>query len=209
MSAARRVALIAESRRRGALVVEDDYDSEFRYDVAPLPALAQLDRDCVAYLGTASKTLGPGLRLGWIVGGAALIDDIADRRDRRHDCPPWPAQTALLSMLEEGHLTRLVRSARRRYTRRGPLVRAALDPFGEVTGGAAGMYVTLSLPEQAAARVAGRALAEGVEVPLLADYCRTARRGGLVIGYGGVADAELDRALDVLVRALRAERGKG
>jgi GntR family transcriptional regulator/MocR family aminotransferase len=205
MSAARRVALLAEARRRGALVVEDDYDSEFRYDVAPLPALAQLDRARVVYLGTASKTLGPGLRIGWLVGPRRLVADVARRREVQHDCPPWPAQAALLSMLEEGHLTRLVRAARRQYARRSQLVRAALAPFGEVAGGAAGMYVALELSAAIARRVARRALAEGVEAPLLADYCRTARRAGLVLGYGGVADEELDRALDVLVRALRAE----
>ena len=167
------------------MVVEDDYDSEFRYDVAPLPALAQLDPDRVIYLGTASKTLGPGLRVGWLVAPAPLADEIAGRRDGRHDTPPWPAQRAMLSMLDEGYLTRLVRAARRQYAIRSQAALAALEPFGEVTGGAAGMYLTLSLDPGLAERVARRALDDGVEVPSLADYCRTSVRGGLVIGYRG------------------------
>jgi GntR family transcriptional regulator / MocR family aminotransferase len=205
MSAGRRVALIAEARRRGAAMIEDDYDSEFRYDVAPLPALAQLDPERVIYLGTASKTLGPGLRVGWLVATAAFVDDVGGRRDARHDAPPWPAQRALLSMLDDGYLTRLVRSARRQYATRSQVVQSALAPFGELSGGAAGMYATLSLTRSTAARVARRALADGVEVPLLADYCRTARRGGLVIGYGGVSDVDFASALNIVVRELRAE----
>jgi GntR family transcriptional regulator / MocR family aminotransferase len=205
MSAGRRVGLIAHARRLDLTVIEDDYDSEFRYDVAPLPALAQLDPDRVVYLGTASKTLGPGLRLGWIVGPPSLIDRIAGLRDARHDTPPWPAQRALLSMLEEGHLTRLVRSARRQYAARSRAVQSALEPYGRLTGAAAGMYATLWLDVDRSARVARRALAAGLEVPLLAHYCRTTMRGGLVIGYGGVSDAEFLFAVRTLVAALRAE----
>jgi GntR family transcriptional regulator/MocR family aminotransferase len=209
MSASRRVRLIAESRRRGLTVIEDDYDSEFRYDVAPLPALAQLDADLVVYLGTASKTVGPGLRIGWIVAPQRLVDEIASQRDARHDVPPWPVQRALGSMLAEGHLTRLVASARRQYARRSGALQSALAPFGELTGGAAGMYVTLSLEAPAAERAARMARDEGVEVPLLADYCRTAERAGLVIGYGGIDDDEFEAALGVLVRALRSDPERG
>jgi GntR family transcriptional regulator/MocR family aminotransferase len=88
---------------------------------------------------------------------------------------------------------------------RSAAVQRALGPFGEVSGGAAGMYATLSLRRSTARRVAARALADRVDAPLLADYCRSARRGGLVVGYGGVSDEQLAAALRVLVRALRAE----
>jgi GntR family transcriptional regulator/MocR family aminotransferase len=208
MSASRRVALIDLARQRDLTIIEDDYDSEFRYDVAPLPALAQLDAERVVYVGTASKTLGPGLRLGWMVASESLVDQIARLRDARHDTPPWPAQRALLSMFDEGYLTRLVRAARRQYAERSRAVEGALAGFGELSGGAAGMYATLSLTAAKAARVARRARADGVDVPLLADYCRSATRGGLVIGYGGVTDDEFGVALRVLVRSLRAEEGR-
>ena len=85
MSATTRLALLARAAEIDATVIEDDYDSEFRYDVAPLPALATLDRDRVVYLGTASKTVAPGLRLGWLVAPAALVEQITERRSRAHD----------------------------------------------------------------------------------------------------------------------------
>jgi GntR family transcriptional regulator/MocR family aminotransferase len=106
-------------------------------------------------------------------------------------------------MLDEGYLTRLVRAARRQYARRSQSVQQALGAYGELSGGAAGMYVTLSLEASTAEHVARMARADGVEVPLLADYCRTAARAGLVVGYGGVSDDDFERALRTLARTLR------
>lgn len=202
MSAPRRVALLAEAARRDALVVEDDYDSEFRYDVAPLPALAQLGLDRVAYLGTAAKTVAPGLRIGWLVTTADRAAEIAARRAARHDHPSWPVQRALLSMFEDGHVTRSVRSARRVYAERGDLVRGVLEPHGSLTGDLAGMYLTLALEPALAASVVRLAAADGVEVPSLADYCRGARRAGIVVGFGGPTDEQFGHVLRVLGRAL-------
>lgn len=202
MSAPRRVALLAEAARRGALVFEDDYDSEFRYDVAPLPALAQLGGASVVYAGTASKMLRPGLRIGWMVGDRDLLARIAADRNARHDQPPWPTQRALLSMLRDGHVDKLVRSARRIYAERGRRVSRALERFGEIRGPVAGMYLTVHLPAAVAAAVRADCRAAGFDVPSLADYSRTTRLTGLVVGFGGVTDAELDRALQVLTSSL-------
>jgi GntR family transcriptional regulator/MocR family aminotransferase len=209
LSAPRRFSLLEEARRRSALVVEDDYDSEFRYDVAPLPALAPLDRERVAYLGTVSKSISPALRIGWLVTSADRVEELSRRRAARHDHPSWPVQQALVSMLEEGHLDRLVRSARRVYSRRLELVRNRLGEFGEVVVGAAGMYLTLELPSSTAARVAADAARHGVVVARLREYCRTSRRDGLVIGFGGPTDGELDRAVAALERSLRRTRAAG
>jgi GntR family transcriptional regulator/MocR family aminotransferase len=203
MSGPRRFSLLEEAGRRDCLVIEDDYDSEFRYDVAPLPAMAPLDRERVVYLGTVSKTISPGLRLGWLVTSACRVEQMSRRREARHDHPSWPAQVAVRSMLEEGHVDRLVRSARRVYSRRSELVRRRLSGFGEMVPGAAGMYLTLALSSKAAAAVTADALRQGVDVPRLRDYCRTATRDGLVIGFGGPSDDELDIALKVLERSLR------
>lgn len=202
MSAGRRLALLEEARRRDALVVEDDYDSEFRYDVAPLPALASLDPERVVHLGTASKSVSPGLRLGWLVATADLVTELAERRDRAHDVPSWPVQRAWLSMLRDGHVDKLVRSARRVYAARARLVVDALAPYGPIGQPVAGMYLTLGLLGEVADAVCRDCLAAGIEVPSLALMTRSSDRTGLVVGFGGVTDAGLARALDVLTTAL-------
>jgi GntR family transcriptional regulator/MocR family aminotransferase len=210
MPAARRVALLAEAERRRAVVLEDDYDSQFRYDVAPLPALAALDRRRVVYLGTASKALLPGLRLGWLVAERALVDRMVAARAARHDHPPWPTQRARLSLLRESHLDRAVRAARRVYTARGAQVTRRLARYGRLSAPVAGMYLTLLIEAGVARAVAEDAREAGVEVQLLADLARSDPRAGLVVGFGGVSDADLARALDVLERSLRRRlRGRG
>lgn len=203
MPAADRLTLLATARRDGALVVEDDYDSEFRYDVAPVPALASLDRDRVAYLGTASKSILPSLRLGWSVVPDGSIDAYDAHRELTHDAPPWPVQRAMVTLLRDGYVDAVVRSARRVYAERAPRVVAALSPYAELAGPVAGMYSTWLLPHARAVRVRAAAEDAGFRVNLLRDYCRTARLSGLVVGFGGPTDAELDRALDVLVGVLR------
>lgn len=202
MPAADRLALLATARRDGALVVEDDYDSEFRYDVAPVPALASLDRDRVAYLGTASKAILPSLRLGWSVVPDRLLDAYDAHRSLTHDAPPWPVQRALVTLLRDGYVDAVVRSARRVYAERAPKVVEALAPYAELAGPVAGMYSTWLLPHGRAVRARAAAERAGFRVNLLRDYCRTARLSGLVVGFGGPTDDELDRALAVLVGEL-------
>ena len=196
MSATTRLALLARAAEIDATVIEDDYDSEFRYDVAPLPALATLDRDRVVYLGTASKTVAPGLRLGWLVAPAAMVEQITERRSRAHDMAAWPVQRAFLSMLRDGHVDRVIRSARRTYAQRSALVQARLGCFGTVEGRPAGMYVTLQLSPDQSRRAAAAARVAGFDVPLLTEYTRTSDRHGLVLGFGGCTDAQLATVLD-------------
>ncbi|KRC53600.1 GntR family transcriptional regulator [Nocardioides sp. Root79] len=203
MPAADRLTLLATARRDGALVVEDDYDSEFRYDVAPVPALASLDRDRVAYLGTASKSILPSLRLGWTVVPDRVLDRFDAHRALTHDAPPWPVQRALVTLLRDGYVDAVVRSARRTYAERAPRVVAALEPYAELAGPVAGMYSTWLLPHARAVRARAAAEEAGFRVNLLRDYCRTARLSGLVVGFGGPTDDELDLALDALVSGLR------
>jgi GntR family transcriptional regulator / MocR family aminotransferase len=205
MPAGDRLALLAAARRSGAVVIEDDYDSEFRYDVAPVPALASLDRERVAYLGTAAKAVAPSLRLGWLVAPPALHEAICRRRALRHDAVAWPVQRAFVALLRDGYVDQVVRSARRVYADRAPRVAAVLGRHGVPTGPSAGMYSTWLLPRERAEAAQRAARRAGFEVNLLADYCRTADLTGLVVGFGGVTDAELDAALGVLDRAL-AER---
>ena len=202
MPAADRLTLLEAARRAGATVVEDDYDSEFRYDVAPVPALATLDRTCVAYLGTASKSVAPSLRLGWLVPPPPLLDAINEHRSLTHEAVPWPVQRAFLPLLRDGYVDKVVRSARRVYGERAPRVAGALSPYAELAGPLAGMYSTWLLPQADAVRARNSALEVGYRVNLLADYCRSADLSGLVVGFGGVTDDELDAALAALTRAL-------
>ncbi len=202
MPAEDRLTLLATARRDGAVVLEDDYDSEFRYDVAPVPALASLEPDLVAYLGTASKSVAPSLRLGWLVAPSHLRPDLDRHRRLTHDAPAWPVQRAFWALLRDGYVDAVVRSARRTYAERAPRVVAALAPYAELAGPVAGMYSTWLLPHDRAVRARRAAEAAGFRVNLLADYARSSDLTGLVVGFGGPTDAQLDEALAVLARSL-------
>lgn len=202
MPAATRLRLLADARDHGAVVIEDDYDSEFRYDVAPIPALASLDRTQVAYLGTASKSVGPGLRVGWLVPPPDRLGPLLRHREQTYDMPSWPAQRALLALLREGWVDKVVRTARRVYADRAPRVASALSPYATPAGPAAGMYSTWLMPPDQVRRACSAARTAGFDVAPIARYCRSARMSGLVIGFGGVTDEQLDRALAAIVTAL-------
>jgi GntR family transcriptional regulator/MocR family aminotransferase len=184
LSSAHRHALVADARATATIIVEDDYDSEFRYEVAPIPALASLDRSVVAYLGTAAKAVSPSLRLGWMVPPPALLDPIIRHRQLTHDRPSWPAQRALLTLLRDGWVDQVVRSARRTYRERAPRVAAALAPYGQLAAPLAGMYGTWLLPGPSAIHARDHARVAGFQPFLLDYYCRSATPTGLVIGFG-------------------------
>jgi len=199
----RRVRLLEWARRRDAYVVEDDYDSQFRYDVAPLPTLADLGPDRVVYLGTVSKTFGAGVRLGWMVADPALIDALASARERLHDFTPWPTQRALLALLRDGEWDRLVRTARRKYASRDRLVQRRLEPYGRLSGVGAGIHTTILLDAEVARTVAAEVGRAGVTVATVAESTWTnGDRDGLVIGYGNIGDDDLDRAIDLIADRL-------
>ncbi|UYM05281.1 MocR-like pyridoxine biosynthesis transcription factor PdxR [Solicola gregarius] len=200
----RRVELLAWARARDALVIEDDYDSEFRYDVAPLPTLADLDPRRVVYLGTVSKTIGAGVRMGWLVAEPAVVERLAQAREVLHDFPPWPIQRAILSLLRDGEWDRFVRAARRRYARRDRLVERTLAPYGRLSGVGAGIHTTLLLDGETAAAVAADAARNGVSVATVAESARGRTDvAGLVIGYGNVSDDALQLAIRQVESSLR------
>ncbi|WP_340539597.1 MocR-like pyridoxine biosynthesis transcription factor PdxR [Nocardioides sp. GXZ039] len=202
MSAADRLALLAAATTAEAQIVEDDYDSEFRYDVAPVPALASLDRTRVTYLGTASKSVAPSLRLGWMVPPPELGEAIRRRRAATHDSVPWPVQRAFVTLLRDGYVDKVVRSARRVYAERAPRVVEAMSPYATAAGPSAGMYSTWLMDAERARTARAEARRAGFDVPLLADYTRTSPLTGLVVAFGGVTDAQLDRVLAALRRGL-------
>jgi GntR family transcriptional regulator/MocR family aminotransferase len=202
---ARRNELIRWARRTGAMLIEDDYDSEFRYDVAPLPALAQLDLDRVVHLGTLSKMLSPALRLGWLVASDTMVSRLADFRAEAGDWPGWPMQAALLAMLRDGYLDQSVRRARRLYADRRTHTCATLAPYGQIVGQDAGLHITLLLPNHVDDRhVAADALKAGVVIAPLSEYRRTTPGPpGLVIGYATPTTSDLHKALTLLVQVLQ------
>jgi GntR family transcriptional regulator / MocR family aminotransferase len=203
----RRQALIAWARTAGALIVEDDYDSEFRYDVEPLPALFGLDPGVVVYLGTTAKTLASGLGVGWLVASPGLADRAARAAAALGDRTSEMAQRALLAMISGGDLDRHVRRMRREYARRRAAIVAALGglPGARLLGDTAGLHVVLTLPSGAAAdRLAAEALRREVAVMTLERfYAGRATAHGLVLGYGGATLPQVVRACEVLREILR------
>jgi GntR family transcriptional regulator/MocR family aminotransferase len=189
LSPARRRALIDFSHRTGALIVEDDYDAEFRYDRAPVRALQGLAPDRVLYVGTTSKTLAPALRLGWLVAPPQLIQELRATKALLDDASPTLDQRALALLIEHGHYQRQVRRARGVYcARRDRLVSELKRALPElaITGAAAGLHLAIELPEGADDRAVRDAARErGVLVHSFSQYAVDGHtRPGLAIGYG-------------------------
>ena len=199
----RRQALIGWARSAGALIVEDDYDSEFRYDVAPLPALAGLAPDLVIHLGTTAKTLTPALGVGWLAARQDLVTALATAGAAAAERTCEPAQHALAALLASGDLDRHVRRMSREYARRRAAIVAALGGLpapARLLGGTAGLHVVLELPPGSAAPVAAAAAARGIRVDTLDHYfAGPPAAEGLVLGYGGVTLRQAETAC----RALR------
>ena len=206
LSAARRVALVARARAEGFLVVEDDYDGELRYDVAPLPLLAALGPDVVVHLGTASKLLTPTLGAGWLVAPPAVRAAVVAQRDRAGVRPARAGQRVFAALAAHGDLGRHLRRLRRELAQRRQAVVAAVAAAGmPVCGDAAGAHVVVRLADPAAEEAAVAAAADrGVALDGLARHHTGAPTvAGLVLGYAGPSRAELDRALPVVTAVLR------
>ncbi|GAB2495894.1 MocR-like pyridoxine biosynthesis transcription factor PdxR [Nocardiopsis aegyptia] len=202
----RRERLLAWARETGAMVIEDDYDSEFRYDVAPLPALYGLDPGHVVLLGTLSKTLSPDLGVGWLVAEPDLLRRVAEVRRSLSDRTSGPAQAATALLLERGDLDRHLRRMRREYARRRSVVKEFLGPY--LTGDTAGLHVALPLPAEAVAPVVAEAAAHGLLVDDLARTTRgTAPVHGLVLGYGTAHPTDLRRGCRTLAGILARRVG--
>jgi GntR family transcriptional regulator/MocR family aminotransferase len=153
MSAGRRRDLLAWAQRTGAYVVEDDYDGEYRFDRDPVGALQGLAPARVTYLGSASKTLAPALRLGWMVVAPELQDAVADAKAMADGGTPQIDQLALARFVERGELDRHLRRMRGRYRARRDTLLMALSehlPRLEVEGIPAGLYVSVRLPRDVA-----------------------------------------------------------
>ena len=200
----RRRALTAWARDTGALIVEDDYDGEFRYDVAPLPTLFGMDPEVVVYLGTTTKILTPAMRVGWLAAPPGLAARLAAAGSTLGDWASGPAQGALLSMITTGALERHIRRMRHDYARRRAVMTAAFHggDTGRLLGDEAGMHMILET-RQPAAEVAAAAAERGVAVATLERYfAGPVTRNGLVLGYGGARLADVTRGCEILAQIL-------
>ncbi|MGW1815063.1 MocR-like pyridoxine biosynthesis transcription factor PdxR [Streptomyces sp. NPDC002125] len=204
----RRAAAVDWARSSGGLILEDDYDGEFRYDRQPVGALQGLDPERVVYLGTASKSLAPGLRLAWMVLPEALVGEVCDAKGGPEWMSATPDQLTLAEFIRSGAYDRHVRAMRLRYRRRrDQLVDALAEraPDFRVSGIAAGLHAVLELPEGTEQSVVQAATWQGLALERLARFRhRDAEPGrdGLVIGYGTPSDSGWAGALDALCRVL-------
>ncbi|MGW4561859.1 MocR-like pyridoxine biosynthesis transcription factor PdxR [Streptomyces sp. NPDC004561] len=214
----RRAAVVDWARRTGALVLEDDYDGEFRYDRQPVGALQGLDPDRVVHLGTASKSLAPGLRLGWMVLPPSLAQE-AVRAKGRFDTVGVLEQLTLAEFLTSGAYDRHVRSSRLRYRRRRDALAAAVAgraPGVRVTGIAAGLHAGLRLPPGSERSVVQAAAWQGLALHGLSFHrhpeALTTPLDALVVGYATPPDSAWPATLEALCRVLPemavTERGR-
>ncbi|WUR80604.1 PLP-dependent aminotransferase family protein [Streptomyces phaeochromogenes] len=205
----RRAAVVDWARRTGGLILEDDYDGEFRYDRQPVGALQGLDPDHVVYMGTASKALAPGLRLGWLV----LPPDLAAEVAAAKGYADWSCgvldQLTLAEFITSGAYDRHVRASRLRYRRRRDHLVSALAaraPSVTATGIAAGFHAVLQLPPGTEQSVVRAAVWQGLAVHGLTRYRHPSATAppldALVVGYGTPTDSGWPGALEALIRAL-------
>ncbi|TCN49843.1 GntR family transcriptional regulator/MocR family aminotransferase [Rhodococcus sp. SMB37] len=213
MPVARRAELVARANAVGMLVIEDDYDGEFRYDVSALPALRSIDggRDCVAYIGTASKILSPALRLAWLIPPDPLRARIGDALAECGETANAISALALATLIDNGSLTRhLARTARTYRARRAAFVDALrlqlADLEGvQVVGIEAGLHVVLSLP----AGIDDTAVVAAAEqcgvrtTPVSAQLSGDRGPRGLVCGYACLPESAAGEVAGVIADAVR------
>lgn len=198
MSLARRLELLAWAREAGAWIVEDDYDSEYRYAGRPLAALQGLDTEGrVIYIGTFSRVLFPSLRLGYMVVPVDLVEAFTSARAFAAYHSPLVEQDALAEFISDGHFARHIRRMRALCQRRQEvLIESAsrgLEGLLDVKPSEAGMHVIGWLPEGIDDWAASQCAAKhGVDAPPLSFYCIEAKlRGGLLLGYTGITEREI------------------
>jgi GntR family transcriptional regulator/MocR family aminotransferase len=208
MSASRRMQLLNWAQVTGSWIIEDDYDSEYRFESMPISSLQGLDRNArVIYIGTFSKVLFPSLRLGYIVIPPDLVDHFVAVRVAMDIFPPYLHQEAITDFMREGHFARHIRRMRLLYSeRRTALVESIREQFGprlEIHGSQAGMHLAATLPKGLSDReIATRAARKGLWLwPLSPSYLGAVPRQGFILGFGNTAAQDMSHA----VAQMRAE----
>jgi GntR family transcriptional regulator/MocR family aminotransferase len=206
----RRAELAEWARERNALILEDDYDAEYRYDREPIGAIHGLAPDRVIYAGSASKTLAPGLRLGWMILPEALVARMAEIKELNDRGSPSLDQLAFADFLSRGEFDRHLRRMRPIYRERRDTLLEALRrhlPTLRPVGASAGLHVLAWLPEGVdEAAVVARAEGLGVKVSGVSPTHFEPERapGGLIFGYGTVTASEIEEGIRLVAEALRS-----
>ncbi|WP_329197663.1 MULTISPECIES: MocR-like pyridoxine biosynthesis transcription factor PdxR [unclassified Streptomyces] len=205
----RRTAAVDWARTTGGLILEDDYDGEFRYDRQPVGALQGLDPDRVVYLGTASKSLAPGLRMGWMVVPQALLEEVLAAKGHTDWTSGAVEQLTLAEFIRSGAYDRHVRGMRTRYRRRRDAVVEAVSARASVTGVAgiaAGLHVVLDLARGMERPVLQAAAGQGLALEGLSAFRHPLSdlppREAVVVGYGNPPDSAWSPTLSALLAAL-------
>jgi GntR family transcriptional regulator/MocR family aminotransferase len=216
LSVARRLALIAQTRRIGAWLIEDDYDGEFRHTGEPIASMQGLVDDApVLYVGSFSKTMFPALRIGFVVLPRAIAGHTAVALQEMLRGGHRLEQLALARFIESGEFGRHLGRMRRLYRERQQALREALGAHfaaAQILGGDCGMHLTLRLPPELCDRtLVARALAEGLNPRPLSSFALQpdAETNGLVIGYGNTPAERLAPAIRTLAALAREIEGKG
>lgn len=214
LSAERRREIISWAERSGAWVLEDDYDGEFRYHARPAPPLHVLAPDRVIYLGTASKSLSPRLRIGWLVAPLPLAELLVRAKGLLDRHAPALEQEALAAFIESGSYERHIRRVRRRYAeRRAALTASIAETFGDrvrISGAEAGLHLIAwlqGIPASSEPEMVAAARDEGVGVygvaPLYGSGAGAPKgAAGLVLGYAALSPEEIRRGVRLLARAI-------
>ena len=209
----RRTALLGWANRNNGVILEDDYDAEFRYDRAPVSTIQGMDPSRVVLLGSLSKTLSPALRIGWMITPQRIADALTER-EQSLAVPPTADQIALADLIESGRYDRHLRAARRRYRARRDALVASLTARVQqcqLDGIAAGLHLILRLPPAtSAAAVIDAGRAKKLKLTPLSAYCEAANPladSALVLGYGNLADGEVATASSRLRSAVLAAAG--
>jgi GntR family transcriptional regulator/MocR family aminotransferase len=202
MSASRRLQLLNWAQSSGAWIIEDDYDSEYRYESQPIASLQGLDANArVIYIGTFSKVLFPSLRIGYIVVPPDLIDKFVAVRFAMDIFPPYLYQEVLADFMRMGHFGRHIRRMRQLYReRRTALVKSLRDEFRdsvEVHGAEAGMHFVITLPNIASDReITAKAANERIWLlPLSTCYSGEKKRQGFILGFGSTPASQMAGAV--------------
>lgn len=218
MSLARRLALLQWARDANAFILEDDYDSEFRYACAPTPALKALDgnQGRVIYVGTLSKLLAPGLRLGFLVAPEAVVEVLRSVRNGSGHRVPLSLQATAAEFIGNGHLGSHIRRSQAVYAQRRIALLEAIHSAGSermsVASNATGLHLLADLPDALDDRaIASAAHARNIGVAALSEFFVAARgrtRRGLLMGFGNTRAESMQGAVETLCRLIDRQRGQ-